>query len=57
MRIISQNGKFDVPYEQSMVIVNGTMIHVQFQGNQQLFATYSTKEKAQKAVKNLRTMV
>lgn len=48
MRIISQNGKFDVPYEMCAVICENTMIYAKSPfGEQWLFAEYSTPDKAQ----------
>ena len=43
MRVISQNQKYDVPYEQTA-----------WNGAQWLFAEYSTSERVQKAMEMLR---
>lgn len=55
MRVVSQNGKFDVPYEQCALTRDGNMIHGLFGGSQcqWLFAQYESQEKAQKAMELL----
>lgn len=54
MRVISQNQKYDVPYEQTTFICEGTMIYGLWNGSQWLFAEYSTLERVQKAMEMLR---
>ena len=59
MRIISQDGTMDVPYESSFVYINGRYpkaIYVQTIGDEEQtgFAEYSTPEKAKKAMEMLR---
>ena len=58
MRIISQNGTIDVPYEMSDIRNNDGLIilcMVGETGKGSVIATYSTSEKAQKAMEMLRT--
>lgn len=50
MRIISQDGKYNVPYDQSIVIQTGNLIHVKCCGEQKVFAEYSSPEKAEIAL-------
>lgn len=52
MRVISQNGKYDVPFERCAFTCEGTMIHALFGcvSVQWLFAQYESSEKAQKAM-------
>lgn len=50
MRIISEIGKFDVPYEHAVVFCEGTMIYVGLEKRQWMFAQYSDREMAQKAM-------
>lgn len=59
MRVISQNGKIDYPYEQSIVFIDPKGTHavlIQPAGEHKGFALgiYSTKEKAIKAMEMLR---
>ena len=59
MRIISQDGTMDTPYESCTVWVggmNGAFIYAQNIGEDErvTYATYSTPEKAQKAMEMLR---
>lgn len=54
MRVISQNQKYDVPYEQTAFICEGTMIYGLWNGAQWLFAEYSTSERVQKAMEMIR---
>lgn len=59
MRVISQNGKLDFPYENSLVFIpsrEGTIVRLQMIGDYEstMMAQYSTKEKAKKAMKMLR---
>lgn len=62
MRIISQNGKVDLPYEQIAVSIDcdDEMMIIAYAVNSDddtiwNLAEYSTKEKAEKAMKMLRT--
>ena len=57
MRIISQNGAIDVPYEMSAIRNDDKLIilcMVVETGKGSVIATYSTSEKAQKAMEMLR---
>lgn len=54
MRVISQNQKYDVPYEQTAFICEGTMIYGLWNDKQWLFAEYSASERAQKVMEMLR---
>ena len=54
MRVISQNQKYDVPYEQTAFICEGTMIYGLWNGVKWLFAEYSASERAQKAMEMIR---
>ena len=56
MRIISQNGAIDVPYEMSAIRNDGNLIILCMAGETgkgSVIATYSTSEKAQKAMEML----
>lgn len=57
MRIISQNGEINLPYELTAIFVSGNHIQAVFSGGVQkspyLMATYSTKEKCDTALKLL----
>ena len=58
MRLISQNGAIDVPYEMSAIRNDDGLIiffMVGETGKGSVIATYSTSEKAQKAMEMLRT--
>lgn len=51
MRIISQNGKYDMPYENCLIIIEGCNILGKLPDiGQLLLATYSSAEKTEKAV-------
>ena len=54
MRVISQNQKYDVPYEQTAFIYDSTKVFALWNDTQWLFAEYSTTERAQKAMEMLR---
>ena len=57
MRLISQNGEIDVPYEMSSIRNDDGLIilcMVGETGKGSVIATYSTSEKAQKAMEMLR---
>lgn len=61
MRIISQDGTIDIPYEQVTVqrfreniyLLNKNLTSIELFVNSMVIASYSTKEKAQKAMKML----
>ena len=56
MRIISQNGQIDIPYEHSCVRIDGEYISARTIGYEEKslhMAGYSTLEKAEKAMKKL----
>lgn len=53
MRIINQTGKYDFPYEQSIVVQENQLIYVKYGTEQRLFASYSTLEKAVAAIDEL----
>lgn len=57
MRIISQNGMYDIPYENAIIYQNDEHIMYVFGGIDiaQRLASYSTCEKAKKAMEMLRT--
>ena len=58
MRLISQNGAIDVPYEMSAIRNEDNLIilcMVGETGKGSVIATYSTSEKAEKAMEMLRT--
>ena len=59
MRLISQDGKFDIPYDEIVVelfeeCVVGRL--KEYIGRDIILGSYSTKEKAQKAMQMLRTV-
>lgn len=62
MRIISQDGTLDVPYEQVIIqrfekdiyLLNKNLTGVEQLINDMIIASYSTKEKANKAMEMLR---
>ena len=54
MRIISQNGKFDLPYENLAIFVEYENVIARFENERHLLAQYSSKEKAIKAMEMLR---
>lgn len=55
MRIISQNGAIDVPYEHTTLIREGTEIYLSsIKLRDTLIAKYSTEEKAVKAMEMCR---
>lgn len=56
MRVISQNQKCDVPYEQTAFICEGTMIYGLWNDKQWLFAEYSAPERGQKAMEMMRRL-
>lgn len=56
MRVISQNGMFDFPYEQIVVCMDGNNVIARFVGIEKsnLLGSYSTEEKAEKAMEMCR---
>ena len=54
MRIISQNGKIDLPYNRIMLCVEGELVTARNDGKQYLVGEYSTEEKAVKAMEMCR---
>ena len=54
MRIISQNGKFDLPYENLAIFVEYENVIARFENERHLLAQYSSEEKAIKAMEMLR---
>lgn len=62
MRVISQDGWYDIPYEQAMLLRYGKIIHLMSQNfsgvertiSDPVIAEYSTEEKAIKAMKMCR---
>lgn len=57
MRIISQNGNVNLPYDLVAIFVSGNNINAMFAGSRQktpyLMASYSTKENCEKAMRML----
>lgn len=57
MRVISQNGEFDFPYEQIAVYRNDNQVACRMfadQKNSNVLGVYSSDEKAQKAMEMMR---
>lgn len=56
MRIISQDGVFDIPYEICSVWCRGSAVMCYMSGDNThtVFATYSAEEKAKKAMEELK---
>lgn len=54
MRIISQNGQIDLPYNRIMLCVEGVLVTARNDGNQYLIGKYFTEEKAIKAMEMCR---
>lgn len=54
MRIISQNGKVDMPYKKITLYLSCEQIVAKHEGTKYLLATYSTEEKAIKAMEMCR---
>lgn len=56
MRVISQSGMFDFPYEQIVVCMDGNNVIARFVciEKSNLLGSYSTEEKAEKAMEMLR---
>ena len=54
MRIISQNGKFDLPYENLAIFVEYENVIARFENERHLLAQYSSEAKTIKAMEILR---
>ena len=54
MRIISQNGKFDLPYENLAIFVEYENVIARFENERYLLGQYSSEAKAIKAMEMLR---
>ena len=54
MRIISQNGKFDLPYENLAIFVEYENVIARFENERYLLGQYSSEAKAIKAMEALR---
>lgn len=54
MRVISQNGKFDLPYENLAIFVEYENVIARFENERHLLAQYSSEAKAIKAMEALR---
>lgn len=54
MRAISQNGKFDLPYENLAIFVEYENVIARFENERYLLAQYSSEAKAIKAMEMLR---
>lgn len=50
MRIVSQDGLTDLPYEQSAVVCSGVHIHAEFDGHRYPMAVYDTEALASAAL-------
>lgn len=55
MRVISQNGKIDLPYENLAIFVEYENVVARFENERYLLAQYSSEAKAIKAMEMLRT--
>lgn len=54
MRVISQDGNFDLPYENLAIFIEYENVIARFENERHLLAQYSTKAKAIKAMEMLR---
>ena len=54
MRVISQNGKFDLPYENLAIFVEYENVIARFENERHLLGQYSSEAKAIKAMEMLR---
>lgn len=55
MRVISQDGEYDIPYESSVLRIEANVIWAfPTQADEYIVAQYSTQEKAEKAMQKLR---
>jgi hypothetical protein len=54
MRVISQNGKFDLPYENLAIFIEYENVIARFENERYLLAQYSSEAKAIKAMEMLR---
>ena len=56
MRIISQSGRFDIPYENAVVYVEYESVIAKVSDERYVMGKYSTEEKAIKATEMLREL-
>lgn len=54
MRVISQDGNFDLPYENLAIFIEYENVAARFKNERYLLARYSTEAKAIKAMEALR---
>lgn len=54
MRIISQNGRLDIPYKKALISMEDTMIYVRFEDMILLVAEYSCTEEAEHVLEVMR---
>lgn len=54
MRVISQDGTIDIPYEDMVIVTTGRYIGAEIAGIRYSMATYSSDEKAEKVMTVLR---
>lgn len=54
MRVISQNGKFDLPYENLAIFVEYENVIARFENERYLLGNYSSEAKAIKAMEALK---
>ena len=54
MRVISQDGNFDLPYENLAIFIEYENVAARFKNERYLLARYSTEEKAIKAMEALK---
>lgn len=54
MRLISQDGTIDVPYERVAVVVTGNYIGAEIDYKRYPMGTYSTEEKAERVMEDLK---
>lgn len=54
MRIISQDSRIDLPYERTMLCLDGVLVTARCDGKQYLIGGYSSKKKAIKAMEMCR---
>lgn len=55
MRVISQDGNFDLPYENLAIFIEYENVAARFENERYLLARYSSEAKAIKAMEMLRT--
>lgn len=54
MRLVSQDGTFDVPYDRVVIVTNGCYIQAETPEKHYALATYSDEEKTEKVMKSMR---